>query len=106
MNLGLTLAHAAQKWPDKVGLVFEDRRWTFRQWNREVNKAAHAFAARGIGRGDRVAFLTWNLPEQVTGFYGLLKIGAVPVPINYRLAPNEVKYIVNDAGARLLVFEE
>lgn len=106
MNLGLTLTQAALKWPDKIGLVFEGRRWTFRQWNREVNKAAHAFASRGIGRGDRVAFLTWNLPEQVTGFYGLMKIGAVPVPINYRLAPNEVKYIVNDSGARLLVFEE
>jgi long-chain acyl-CoA synthetase len=106
MNLGLTLTQAALRWPDKVGLVFEGRRWTFRQWNREVNRAAHAFAARGIRRGDRVAFLTWNLPEQVTGFYGLLKLGAVPVPINYRLAANEVKYIVNDSGARLLVFEE
>jgi len=106
MNLGLTLTQAAAKWPDKVGLVFEGRRWTYRQWNREVNQAAHAFAARGIRRGDRVAFLTWNLPEQVTGFYALLKIGAVPVPINYRLAANEVKYIVNDAGARLLVFQQ
>ena len=48
MNLGLTLTQAALKWPDKVGLVFEGRRWTFRQWNREVNKAAHAFAARGV----------------------------------------------------------
>jgi len=106
MNLGLTLTQAALKWPEKTALVFEGRRWTYREWNRAVNRAAHAFAARGIGRGDRVAFLTWNLPEQVTGFYALLKLGAVPVPINYRLAPNEVKYIVNDCGARLLVFEE
>ncbi|MEJ0069820.1 MAG: AMP-binding protein [Pseudomonadota bacterium] len=86
MNLGLTLTQAALKWPDKTGLVFDGRRWTYLAWNRVVNQAAHAFAARGIGRGDRVAFLTWNLPEQVTGFYGLLKLGAVPVPINYRLA--------------------
>ena len=106
MNLGLTLTQSALKWPDKTALAFEGRRWSYRDWNRLVNKAAHAFAARGIGRGDRVAFLTWNLPEQVTGFYALLKIGAVPVPINYRLAANEVKYIVNDSGARILVFEE
>jgi long-chain acyl-CoA synthetase len=106
MNLGLTLTQSALKWPDKVALVFEGRRWTYRQWNRAVNKAAHAFAAHGIRKGDRVAFLTWNLPEQVTGFYGLMKIGAVPVPINYRLAANEVKYIVDDSGARILVFEE
>jgi fatty-acyl-CoA synthase len=106
MNLGLSLAQAAINWPNKEALVFEGRRWTYRQWNREVNKAAHAFKARGIRKGDRVAFLTWNLPEQVTGFYALLKIGAVPVPINYRLAANEVKYILDDSGARLLVFEE
>lgn len=106
MNLGMTLAQAARKWPDKTALVFEGRRWRYRQWNLEVNRAANAFAARGIGRGDRVAFLTWNLPEMVTGLYALLKIGAVPVPINYRLAANEVAYIINDCAARLLVFEE
>lgn len=106
MNLAATLTQAALKWPNKSALVFEGRRWTFAQWNRWVNKAAHAFRAAGIGRGDRVAFLSYNLPEQVTGFYGLLKIGAVPVPINYRLAANEIKYIVDDSRARLLVFEE
>lgn len=106
MNVGLTLTQAALKWPAKEALVFEGRRWTYREWNRLVNKCAHAFAAHGIKKGDRVAFLTWNLPEQVSGFYGLMKIGAIPVPINYRLAANEVKYIVNDSGARILVFEE
>jgi long-chain acyl-CoA synthetase len=106
MNLGLSLTQAALRWPHKEALVFEGKRWTYLQWNREVNKCAHAFAAHGIKHGDRVAFLTWNLPEQVTGFYALMKIGAVPVPINYRLAANEVKYIVNDCSARMLVFEE
>ena len=106
MNLGLTLTQSALKWPDKTALVFEGRRWSYRQWNREVNRAANAFAAHGIRRGDRVAFLTWNLPEQVSAFYGLLKIGGVPVPVNYRLAANEIKYIVDDCGARLFVFEE
>lgn len=106
MNVGLLVTQAALKWPNKTALVFEGRRWTYREWNRWVNQCAHAFAARGIKRGDRVAFLTWNLPEQVSGFFGLMKIGAVPVPINYRLAANEVKYIINDSGARILVFEE
>jgi fatty-acyl-CoA synthase len=106
MNLAATLAQAAHKWPDKVALVFEGRRWTYAQWNRWVNKAAHAFRAAGVGKSDRVAFLTYNLPEQITGFYALMKIGAVPVPINYRLAANEVRYIVDDSRARVLVFEE
>jgi long-chain acyl-CoA synthetase len=106
MNLASTLTQSAHNWPKKTALVFEGRRWTYEQWNRTVNKAAHAFRAAGIGKGDRVAFLTYNLPEQVTGFYALMKIGAIPVPINYRLAANEVKYIVDDSKARILVFEE
>jgi fatty-acyl-CoA synthase len=106
MNLASTLAQSALNWPEKTALVFEGKRWTYEQWNRTVNKAAHAFRAAGIGKGERVAFLTYNLPEQVTGFYALMKIGAIPVPINYRLAANEVKYIVDDSKARILVFEE
>jgi fatty-acyl-CoA synthase len=106
MNLAATLTQAALKWPGKTALVFEGRRWSYAQWNRAVNKAAHAFRAAGIGKGDRVAFFTYNLPEQVTGFYALMKLGAIPVPINYRLAANEVKYIIDDSGARILVFEE
>jgi len=106
MNLASTLTQSALKWPDKPALVFEGQRWTYAQWNRQVNKAAHAFRAAGMRKGDRVAVLTYNLPEQVSAFYALMKIGAVPVPINYRLAANEVKYIVDDSHARMLVFEE
>ena len=62
--------------------MFEGRRWSYKDFNRLANRAANAFAAAGIGPGDRVAFVTWNLPEQVASFYGLLKMGAVPVPVN------------------------
>lgn len=106
MNLAHTLTQAALKWPKKTALVFEGRRWTYAEWNRLVNKAAYAFRDAGIAKGDRVAILTYNLPEQVTAFYALLKIGAIPVPINYRLAANEVKYILDDSRARILMFEE
>ena len=106
MNLAHTLTQAALKWPEKTALVFEGRRWTYAEWNRLVNKAANAFRDAGIAKGDRVAILTYNLPEQVTAFYALLKIGAIPVPINYRLAANEVKYILDNSRARILMFEE
>jgi long-chain acyl-CoA synthetase len=106
MNIGSTLTGSAFRWPNKECLVFEQRRWTFRALNQLANQAANAFAAHGVGKGDKVAILTWNLPEQVASFYGLLKIGAVPVPVNYRLAANEVKYIVDNCEAKILVFEE
>ena len=106
VNLGASLYQSAIRWPGKTALVFEGTRWTYASFNRLVNKTAHAFRAHGIHHGDRVGFLTPNLPEQVIGYYALLKLGAIPVPINYRLAANEVKYILDDCAARLLIFEE
>ena len=106
MNLAATLTQSALKGPQKTALVFEGKRWSYAQWNTWVNGVAHAFAAAGVVKGDRIAFFTYNLPEQITGFYALMKLGAIPVPINYRLAPNEVKYIIEDCGAKMLVFEE
>jgi long-chain acyl-CoA synthetase len=106
INVGSHLTYAALRWPEKVALVFEGRRWTFRALNSLANKTAHAFAARGVGKGDRVALLTWNLPEQIASFYGLLKIGAISVPVSYRLAANEVKYIVDNSEAKVLAFDE
>ncbi|ETX07731.1 class I adenylate-forming enzyme family protein [Candidatus Entotheonella palauensis] len=106
LNLGASLYQAATRWPNKTAVVFEGQRWTYAAFNRLVNQAAHAFRSLGIGHGDRVGFLTPNLPEQVIGYYALLKLGAIPVPINYRLAANEIKYILDDCTAHLLVFEE
>jgi fatty-acyl-CoA synthase len=106
MNIGYHLTQAAARWPSKTAIHFEGRSYSYRAFNALANRAANAFAARGIGRGDRVVFMTWNLPEQIASFYGLLKIGAVPVPVNYRLAANEFKYIVDNSGARIVVFDD
>lgn len=106
MNVGQHLVTTANAFPGKVALHFEGADWTFRALDDLANRTANAFAARGIGHGDRVAVLTWNLPEQVATFYGLLRIGAVPVPINYRLATNEVKYIVENSGAKFLLIDD
>lgn len=106
MLVGSSLTQAAHRWPEKTALVFEGKRWAFKVFNAQANQAANAFKAYGIGPGDKVAFLTYNRPEQVIGYYGLLKLGALPVPINYRLGQDEVRYILQDSDARGLVFEE
>lgn len=106
MNIGYHLTQAARRWPAKTAIIFEGRRWSYLEFDRLANRAANAFAAAGVGKGDRVAFITWNLPEQVAGFYGLLKIGAIPVPVNYRLAANELKFIIENAGAKFVVFDD
>ena len=66
------------------------------------NQVAQALLASGVGPGDRVAYLDKNSLEQVELYFGAVKVGAVPTPINYRLAPPEIAYIVADAGAEVL----
>lgn len=70
-----------------------------------AREAAEALAARGVGRGDRVALLLPNGPDWIAAFYGILRLGAIVVPLNILLAEREVEQRVADAGATLVVRE-
>lgn len=85
---------------DRPALKGEDRELTFAQWQQAALKVASALAGRGVGRGDYVAVLTYNRIEQYVLLYATMMLGAVYVPINYRLAPGEILYILNQADAR------
>jgi long-chain acyl-CoA synthetase len=88
---------------DHPALTFEGRELTYGELDRRANRVANALTAAGIGRGDRVALLDRNVPELFELIFGAAKIGAVTVPVNWRLAPPEIRQIVNDAHARMLV---
>ncbi|MFQ5409555.1 MAG: long-chain fatty acid--CoA ligase [Anaerolineales bacterium] len=103
-NIGLFLAKRARLEPDKIGLIFEGREITYKDWNERANRAAHGFAGLGVQSGDRVGLLMGNSPEFLECFFGLAKLGAIAVPINWRLAPPEIAFIANDAGIRVLAY--
>jgi acyl-CoA synthetase (AMP-forming)/AMP-acid ligase II len=103
-NIGLFLAKRAQLDPNRVGLVFEGLELSYRECNARANRAAHAFAGLGVGQGDRVGLLMANSPEFVDCFFGLAKIGAIVVPLNWRLTAPELAFIANDAGIGMLVY--
>lgn len=80
-----------------------DRKLTYGEAAVQVNKLANAFVAAGLQAGDRIAVLSKNSIEFALTYYAASKAGVVPVPLNYRLAPPQWTYIVNDAGAKLLI---
>ena len=82
------------------------RRFTFRELNGRANRFAALASARGVKPGDRVALLLLNGVEYTEAFYGLAKIGAVVVPLNWRLVPDELSYILKNAGATMLIYSE
>jgi long-chain acyl-CoA synthetase len=105
-----TVADVVRRWaaqtPDKTALVFEDRSWTYRQLDEASSQVAQALRAAGVGPGDRVAFLDKNVPEYFLLLFGGAKLGAVGVAVNWRLAPPEMEYIIDNAEAKVLVIGE
>jgi acyl-CoA synthetase (AMP-forming)/AMP-acid ligase II len=93
--------HARER-PDSAFAWFNGREISYRAARERTNQIAHALLAEGLAPGARVAFLAKNTPEFVLFYYGAAKAGVVPVPLNFRLAPPEWSYIVNDARAELL----
>ncbi|BBX18814.1 long-chain fatty acid--CoA ligase [Mycolicibacterium duvalii] len=94
--------HARQR-PDAPALIVGEEVITFGELDARSNRAAQAFAAAGIGPGDRVAFVDKNGAEFFDVAFGLAKLGAVGVPVNWRLAAPEMRHILVDSGAAAVV---
>ena len=91
---------------EKVGVVDGDKRFTYRQFGERTHRLANALVALGIEPGDRVSFLTYNTHQLLEAYYGVLEAGAVMNPINIRLTPGEIAYIVGHAGSKVLFFHK
>ena len=106
-DLGAFLAKRALHSPAVEALVEVERgrRFTYAELDRRANRAANALRAQGVGPGDRVALLLMNGVEYLEGYFGVAKLGAVMVPLNWRLVPDELDFIVRDAGAVALVYD-
>ncbi|BBY28028.1 long-chain-fatty-acid--CoA ligase [Mycolicibacterium sediminis] len=97
------VAHWAQTKPDDEAITFKDRTWTWSQWHDRIRHLAGALTQRGVGRGDVVAFLDKNHPACVETTLAAASIGAATAIINFRLAADEMDYVLNDSGAKVLI---
>jgi O-succinylbenzoate-CoA ligase len=106
-NVGLLLAKRAALNPglEAVVEVERGRRFTYAELNARSNRAADAFRGLGVRPGERVALLLMNGVEFLECFFALAKLGAVIVPLNWRLVPDELAFILKDSGARVLVYD-
>jgi fatty-acyl-CoA synthase len=110
MNIPLTplrfLRYAEQQYPRRTAVVCNQDRFSYAQFADRVGRLAGALRKIGIRPGDRVAFLSANCHRLLEAYYGVLEAGAVLLPLNIRLAPGELSYILNDSGAALLFVEK
>ncbi len=99
------LAGIARADPDRVALVFGDRRMTFGELDRAANAMAHAFAPHVTNPGDRVAVMTGNSTDSFAVWHGVTRLGALVVPVSTRLKEAEVAYLAQDCAAVLVVHD-
>ena len=104
MNLASRFADSAQQHSEKTALFWGDRSFTYSElWSQTLFVAAVLRNQFGVGPGDRVALWLKNRSEFIPAFFGVLHTGAVVVPVNNFLKPDEVNYILNDAGADVII---
>ena len=99
------LRRAAKLYPDKIAIIDGQRRITYREFQARANQLAHALVALGIEKGDRVCILSPNSHFFLESYYGVTQIGAIIVPLNYRLAASDHDYIINHAGVTAVLVD-
>ena len=106
MNWFGVLAHHATRTPDKAMTVYDGETTTYGEMARRATALAGGLAERGVSRGEVVAVLSYNCPEFLETVFAANYLGAIAMPINYRLAAAEVRYILEHSGATALVCDE
>ena len=106
INLSSFIAFHAKRTPGRTALKYRGENIDYAAFDDRIRKVAGWLASRGIGRGDVVAVLMKNSAAFLELVFAASHIGAVFLPINFRLSADEVGYIVGNAGARLLIADE
>ena len=89
------LENSAVRFPDKIAIIHDDVRVTYRGLNLQADSLAHHLVASGIGKGDRIALLLGNGVDYVTAYYAVLKSGAVAAPLSTGLKPNGLRELID-----------
>nr|MDQ3318503.1 AMP-binding protein [Actinomycetota bacterium] len=96
------LRRSAYMFPEKEAVVYGDRRYTYRELEERVDRLASRLRDSDLEKGDRVAFLCPNTPPMLEAHFGVPLAGLVLVAINTRLGKDEVKYIVEHSGSKMV----
>jgi fatty-acyl-CoA synthase len=103
MNLAHMLTQNARRHGGRIGFVWGERSWTWREIDGLASALAAALAARGIVKGDRILVHSKNCDEMFWSMFAAFRLGAVWVPTNFRLMPDEVGYLASASGAKALL---
>jgi benzoate-CoA ligase family protein len=88
---------------DKVAVYYKDKTYTYAEMQRMINRVGNALKILGVHMEERVMLVMYDSPEAMACFYGAIKIGAIPMPINYMYTMDDYRYLLNNSRARTLI---
>ncbi|MFB7139755.1 class I adenylate-forming enzyme family protein [Gottfriedia sp. NPDC056225] len=103
MSIGNVLSLNAQRHPDKLALVYQDRSYTYKEFNKIVNRFAWGLQKLGLKKGEKLALMMANSDLFAISYFAGVKIGAVVVPVNFRLVSREVDYILEQSDSVVVI---
>src|SRR3546814_15393097 len=106
INLSSFIRFHALQTPEKIAIVYGDLRITYHEFNDRILATAGMMTDAGIKAGDVIALVMKNSPAFLDIAFATSHIGAIFVPINFHLTPDEIRYVLTDAGARLLFIDD
>lgn len=110
MHIVQALECNAERHPLKEALLYQDRQYTYEEFNNTVNQFAHGLIESGVEKGDKVAIMMKNSDYFIISYFALAKVGAVIVPLNFRLLHKELAYIIHHSDSKHIIadteFEE
>ena len=106
INIGDIPRRSAAKFGDRIALVYQDQRITFKQLNENCCRMAHVFEQLGARKGDGISFMTHNCLHYIYSWLGACKIGCIVNPLNFMLKAPEIEFIVNNAESKLFFVED
>lgn len=110
MNVPLVLTEfldrATALYGEKEAIICDDRTFTYQELTNRVNQLSKGLSKLGVKKGDRVAYLAPNTLEMLEGFYGVFQLGAIMVPLNIRLTPQDYLFILNHSESKVLLVDQ
>lgn len=97
---------AIKYYPEKTAVIDGEKEFTYKEFGNRADRLSIALAESGIQEGDHVAVMLPNTHYMLECFYGICQIGAVMVPLNYRLTAKDLEYIINHSDAKMLIVDE
>ena len=104
MNVAYLLINTASNNPDRIAIISEEKRFSYKSFNERVNRLAQAMRRYGLKKGDRVALMFFNTHHFAEVYFATIKLGAVLTPVNFRFVGEEIEYIVNNSESSFFFF--